>query len=128
MTPFNIGLEAVAHNNQDSGKFDLVLASIVPEGQQLVVEFVSIGCEMPPDQPPIPAIVILTPAGSALVQHYPVMHSQLKYGTGGLYTSADPMRFRLTPDLTLRVVIEREGSAGTARGFFGISGYIDALS
>jgi hypothetical protein len=125
MTPFNKLLEAVAHHGQSDGRIDLELSSIVPAGQQLVVEFVSISCEMPPDQPPTPAIVILNTVGGAIVQHYPVMHSQIKYTAGAVYTSADPMRFRLTPDLTLRVVVGRNSDSGTARAYFGISGYIE---
>jgi hypothetical protein len=125
MKAFNKLVEAVANPGSGSGHFDLALSSVVPAGRQLVVDFVSTSAEMPPGQKPHPVIVILDNAGSAVVQHYLVSQSQLTYGGSDIYKSADPVRMRLPRNLTLRVVLARDGAVGTARCFFGISGYFE---
>ena len=126
MKAFNTLVEAVANPGNASGAFDLALATVVPAGKQLVVEFVSTSSEMPPGQKPHPVIVILNNVGSAVVQHYPVTQFQLKYGGADIYKSADPVRMRLPRNLTLRVDLIRDGTNGTARCFFGISGHLEA--
>jgi hypothetical protein len=126
MKAFNTLVEAVANPGGASGNLDLALSTVVPAGKQLVVEFVSTSSEMPPGQKPHPVIVILNSVGSAVVQHYPVTAFQLKYGGADIYKSADPVLMRLPRNLTLRVVLIRDGTAGTARCFFGISGHLEA--
>jgi hypothetical protein len=99
---------------------------VVPAGKQLIVEFVSTSSEMPPGQKPHPVIVILESSGSAVVQHYPVTQFQLNYRGADIYNSADSVRMHLPRNLTLRVLLLRDGTAGTARCFFGISGHFEA--
>jgi len=123
---FNRLMEAVATPGKGSGNLDIALSTIVPAGKQLVVEFVSTSSEMPVGQKPHPVIVILNNAGSAVVQHYCVTQFQLNYGGTDLYKSADPVRMHLPRNLTLRVVLARDGTVGTARCFFGISGHLEA--
>jgi hypothetical protein len=123
---FNTLVEAVANSGSASGHLDLDLSTVVPAGKQLVVEFVSTSSEMPPGQKPHPVIVILNNVGSAVVQHYPVTHFQLNYGGADIHKSADPARMHLPRNLTLRVALLRDGTAGTARCFFGISGHLEA--
>jgi hypothetical protein len=89
---FNTLLEAVVNPGSASGYRDVALATIVPAGKQLVVEFVSKSSEMPPGQKPHPVIVILNSVGSAVVQRYPVSQFQLKYSGADIYKSADPAR------------------------------------
>lgn len=103
---------------------DLVLSTVVPAGKMLVVEFVSTSAEMPSGQKPNPVVVILDKKGSAVVQHYPVSSFQLVYAGSDIHKSASPMRMHLSRDLTLRVDMTRDVTAGTARCYFGISGYI----
>ena len=126
MKAFTTLVEAVANPGSASGYLDIALMTVVPAGKQLVVEFVSTSSEMPSGQKPHPVIVILNNAGSAVVQHYPVTQFQLKYGGADIYKSADPIRMHLPRNLTLRVDLIRDGTSGTARCFFGISGYLTA--
>lgn len=126
MKAFNTLVEAVATPGNAAGHLDLALSTVVPAGKQLVVEFVSTSSEMPTGQKPHPVIVILNNAGSAVVQHYLVSEFQLKYGGADIHKSADPVRMHLPRNLTLRVALLRDGTAGTARCFFGISGYLEA--
>jgi hypothetical protein len=126
MKAFNTLVEAVANPGNASGHLDLDLSTLVPAGKQLVVEFVSTSSEMPPGQKPHPVIVILNKVGSAVVQHYLVTQFQLNYSGADIYKSADPVRMHLPRNLTLRVVLIRDATVGTARCFFGISGYIEA--
>jgi hypothetical protein len=126
MKAFNTLVEAVANPGNISGNLDLALSTVVPAGKQLVVEFVSTSSEMPPGQKANPVIVILDKAGSAVVQHYPVTQFQLNYAGADIYKSADPLRMHLPRNLTLRVVLTRDATAGTARCFFGISGHFEA--
>src|SRR5215472_6357759 len=123
MKAFNLLVEAVNAAGSSSGWLDTKLSTLVPKGKQLIVEFVSTSSEMPPGQKPNPVIVILD-NGSAVVQHYPVTFFQLNYGGSDIYKSADPVRTILSRNLTLRVDLTRDTSAGTARCFFGISGHI----
>jgi len=125
MKAFNTLVEAVANPGNASGNLDLALSTVVPAGKQLVVEFVSTSSEMPSGQKPHPVIVILDKAGSAVVQHYPVTQFQLNYAGADIYKSADAVRMHLARNLTLRVVLIRDGTAGTARCFFGISGHLE---
>ena len=126
MKAFNVLLEAVVNPGSAAGYHDVALSTLVPAGKQLVVEFVSTSSEMPPGQKPHPVIVILNSAGSAVVQHYPVCQFQLKYSGADIYKSADPVRMHLPRNLTLRIDLIRDATAGTARCFFGISGYLEA--
>jgi hypothetical protein len=125
MKAFNTLVEAVANAGSVSAHFDLDLSTVVPTGKQLVVEFVSTSSEMPPGQKP-QVILILNKAGSTVVQHYLVTQFQLKYSGKDIYISADPVRMHLPRNLTMRVNLIRDGSAGTARCFFGISGHLEA--
>lgn len=125
MKAFNTLLEAVANPGSGSGHLDVALSTIVPAGKQLVVEFVSTSSEMPTGQKAHPVIVIVNNAGSAVVQHYLVTQYQLQYGGADIYKSADPVRMHLPRNLTLRVDLLRDGTAGTARCFFGISGHLE---
>ena len=124
MKAFNLLVEAVSAAGSGSGALDTKLSTLLPKGKQLVVKFISTRSEMPPGQKPNPVIVILDKNGSAVVQHYPVTFFQLTYSGSDIYTSADPVRMTLSRDLTLRVDLIRDTSAGTARCFFGISGDI----
>jgi hypothetical protein len=126
MKAFNTLLEAVANPGEPPGQLDLALSTVVPSDKQLVVEFVSTSSEMPPGQKPHPVIVILDSAGSAVVQHYPVTQFQLNYRGADIYNSTDSVRMHLHRTLTLRVLLLRDGTAGTARCFFGISGHLEA--
>src|SRR5260221_12098354 len=123
MKAFNTLVEAVANAGSGSGHLDVALSTIVPAGKQLVVEFVSTSSEMPSGQKPHPVIVILDKNGSAVVQHYLVSDFQLVYSGADIHKSADPVRAHLNRDLTLRVDMIRDATAGKARGFFGLSGY-----
>ena len=125
MKAFNTLVEAVASPGNASGHLDLDLSTVVPVGKQLVVEFVSTSSEMPPGQKPHPVIVILNNVGSAVVQHYLVTQFQLQYSGSDIYKSAGPVRMHLPRNLTLRVDLIRDGAAGTARCFFGISGHLE---
>lgn len=124
MKAFNNLLEAVVAAGAAAGSLDTKVSTLVPAGKQLVVEFISTSSEMPPGQKPNPVIVVVDKNGSAVVQHYTVTFSQLQYSGSDIYTSADPVRMILSRDLTLRVVLLRDSTAGTARCFFGISGHI----
>jgi len=124
MKAFNLLVEAVSAAGSSSGALDTKLSTLLSKGKQLVVKFVSTRSEMPPGQKPNPVIVILDKNGSAVVQHYPVTFFQLTYSGSDIYTSADPVRMILSRDLTLRVDLIRDASAGTARCYFGISGHI----
>lgn len=124
MKAFNTQLEAVAGPGEQPGQFDLDLSTIVPAGKQLVVEFVSTSSEMPP-QKPHPTIVILGATGDVMVQHYPVTQFQLNYRGSDIYKSADPIHMRLPRNCTLRAWLGRDGTVGTARCFFGISGHLE---
>jgi hypothetical protein len=124
MKPFNKLVAVALAPGKAAGWVDLPLSSLVPAGQQLVVEFVSTSSEMPAGQKPNPVIVVVDQNNSAAVQHYPVTHYQLKYGGSDIHKSADPMHMRLPRTLTLRVDMTRDSTTGTARCYFGISGYI----
>jgi hypothetical protein len=126
MKAFNTLLEAVANPGEPPGQLDLALSTVVPAGKQLIVEFVSTSSEMPPGQKPHPIIVIVDSAGSAVVQHYLVTQFQLNYRGADIYKSADSVRMHLARNLTLRLLLARDGTAGTARCFFGISGHLEA--
>ena len=125
MKAFNTLVEAVANPGSGSGHLDVALSTVIPAGKQLVVEFVSTSSEMPPGQKSHPVIVVLNNVGSAVVQHYPVTEFQLQYAGADIYKSADPVRMHLPRNLTLRVALLRDGTAGTARCFFGISGHLE---
>jgi hypothetical protein len=125
VTPFNTWLEATIHSGHSSGNVELALSTVVPAGQQLVVEFVSSRSEMPAGQKPELTIVIVNGIGSAVVQHYLVTHAVNTSSGPDVFVSADPVRMHLTPDLTFRVVLERVESTGSASCFIGISGYLD---
>lgn len=124
MKAFNALIEAVLVTGAGAGWLDTKVSTLVPAGKQLVIEFISTSSEMPPGQKPNPVIVILNRHGSAVVQHYPVTYFQLQYGGSDIHKSADPVRMILSRDLTLRVDLLRDSTAGTARCFFGISGHI----
>jgi hypothetical protein len=126
MKAFNMLVEAVDNPGSASGYLDIDLSKVVPAGKQLVVEFVSTSSEMPTGQKPHPVIVVLNSVGSAVVQHYLVTQFQLNYGGADIHKSADPVRMHLPRNLTLRVDLLRDASAGTARCFFGISGYLES--
>jgi hypothetical protein len=123
MEAFNTLLEAVANPGEAPGQLDLALSTVVPAGKQLVVEFVSTSSEMPPGQKPHPVIEIIGAGG--VVQHYLLTQFQLNYRGSDIYKSADPVRMRLPRNLTLRVWLGRDGSDGTARCNFGISGHLE---
>jgi len=125
MKAFNTLLEAVADPGEQPGQSDLALSTIVPAGKQLVVEFVSTSSEMPPPQKPHPVIVILGATGDLAVQHYLVTQFQLSYRGSDIYKSAEPVLMRLPRNHTLRVWLGRDGTVGTARCFFGISGHFE---
>jgi hypothetical protein len=125
MKAFNTLLEAVANPGEAPGQFDLDLSTVVPAGKQLVVEFVSTSSDMPPGQKPHPVIQIVGTGGSAVLQHYPVTQFQLNYRGADIYKSADPIRMRVPRNQTLRLLLLRDGSDGTARCFFGISGHLE---
>jgi hypothetical protein len=125
MKAFNALLEAVANPGEAPGQLDLDLSTLVPAGKQLVVEFVSTSSEMPPGQKPHLTILIIGTGGSAVAQHYPVTQFQLNYRGTDIYKSADPIRMRVPRNQTLRVVLARDGSDGTARCTFGISGHLE---
>jgi hypothetical protein len=124
MKALNILVEATVAAGSSAGWLDKQVATLVPAGKQLLVEFVSTSSEMPPGQKPNPVIVVLNKKGSVVVQHYPVTFFQLQYSGSDIYKSADPVRMILSRDLTLRVDLTRDASAGAARCFFGISGQI----
>ncbi len=124
MDPFNTLLETVVHHGHESGSIDLDLSTVVPAGQQLVVEFVSSRTVLPTGQKPDLTIVILNGVGSAVVQHYLVPRFLHTSASQDIYVSADPARMHLSSDLTLRVVLQRDATNGTASCFFGISGYL----
>ena len=84
----------------------------------------STSCEMPSGQKPNPVIVVLDKNGSAVVQHYPVTQFQLVYSGADIHKSANATYINLSRDLKLRVDLIRDSTTGTARCFFGISGYI----
>jgi hypothetical protein len=125
MQALNTLLEAVANPGEAPGQFDLDLSTVVPAGKQLVVEFVSTSSEMPPGQKPHLVLLLLGSTGDAVAQHYPVTQFQLNYRGSDIYKSADPVRMRLPRSSTLRVSLARDGSDGTARCFFGISGHLE---
>ena len=125
MQAFNTLLEAVANPGESPGLFDLALSTVVPAGKKLVVEFISTSSEMPPAQRPHPILMILGSIGEVVVQHYPVSQFQLNYRGSDIYKSADPVRMRLPRNYTLRVWLGRDGTTGTARCFFGISGHLE---
>jgi hypothetical protein len=124
MTAFNKLVEAVANPGEVAGKVDLNVSTLVPPNHNLLIEFVSTSSEMPSGQKPHPVIVILDKNGSAVVQHYLVAFFQLVYSGADIYKSATSMQLDLARDLTLRVDMIRDATAGTARCYFGISGHI----
>ena len=124
MTAFNKLVEAVVNPGQGAGWIDLDLSTLVPANHKLVVEFVSTSSEMPSGQKPNPVIVVVDKNGSAVVQHYPVTFFQLVYVGADIYKSATLMQLDLDRNLKLRLDMTRDGTAGTARCFFGISGHI----
>lgn len=124
MKAFNTLVTATANPDQGAGWVDLDLSTLLPKGKNLVIEFVSTSSEMPPGQKPNPVIVVLNKNGSAVVQHYPVARFQLTYAGADIYKSADKTYINLSSDLTLRLDFTRDSTTGTARCFFGISGYI----
>ena len=89
-----------------------------------MVEFISPSSEMPAGQKPNPVIVVVDKNDSAVVQHYPVRQFQLNDGGSEIHKSAQAMHMRLPRQLTLRTDMTRDSTTGTARCFFGISGYI----
>jgi hypothetical protein len=124
MTPFNELIEIELAPGKAAASVDLDLSTVVPAGQELVVEFISTSSEIPAGQKPHPVIVVVDKKNSTVVQHYPVTHYQLHYGGSDIHKSADPMHMRLPRELTLRTDMMRDSTTGTARCFFGISGYI----
>jgi hypothetical protein len=124
MKPFNTLVKVELAPNKAAAWVDLDLATVVPAGHELVVEFISTSSEMPAGQKPNPVIVVVDKNNSAVVQHYPVTHFQLTYGGSEIHKSAHPVRMRLPRELTLRTDMTRDSTTGTARCYFGISGYI----
>ncbi len=123
MPAFNKLVQTIVVNpGQGAASIDLPVSTLVPPKYKLVIEFVSTSSEMPSGQKPNPVIVVVDKTGSAVVQHYPVAFFQLVYSGADIYKSATSMRMELARDLTLRVVMTRDATAGTARCFFGISG------
>ena len=124
MKPFNKLIRVDVASGKAAGWVDLDLSTIVPAGQMLVTEFISTSSEMPTGQKPNPVIVVVDKNDSAVVQHYPVTRFQLNYGGSEIHKSADPIHMRLPRQLTLRTDMTRDSTTGTARCYFGISGYI----
>jgi hypothetical protein len=124
MKPFNKLVVAELAPGKAAGWVDIDLSTVVPAGHELVVEFISTSSEMPAGQKPNPVIVVVDKNNSAVVQHYLVTHFQLNYGGSEIHKSAQPVHMRLPRELTLRTDMTRDLTAGTARCFFGISGYI----
>jgi hypothetical protein len=124
MKSFNKLITVTVNDGQVAGWVDIDLSTIVPADNHLVIEFVSTSCEMPSGQKPNPVIVVLDKNGSAVVQHYPVTQFQLVYSGADIHKSANATYINLSRDLKLRVDLIRDSTTGTARCFFGISGYI----
>jgi hypothetical protein len=124
MKPFNKLIMVELTNGKAAAWVDLDLSTVVPAGQELVVEFISTSSEMPAGQKPNPVIVVADKNNSAVVQHYLVTHFQLNYLGSDIYKSAHPLHMTLPRELTLRTDMTRDWTAGTARCYFGISGHI----
>jgi hypothetical protein len=124
MKPFNKLVTVELAPNKAAAWVDLDLSTVVPAGHELVVEFISTSSEMPAGQKPNPVIVVVDKSNSAIVQHDLVTQFQLTYGGSEIHKSAHPVRMRLPRELTLRTDMTRDTTSGTARCFFGISGYI----
>jgi len=126
MKPFNELVKVELAPGKAAAWVDLDLSTVVPAGQELVVEFISTSSEMPTGQKPNPVIVVVDKNNSAVVQHYLVTHFQLTYAGSEIHKSAQPVRMRLPRELTLRTDMTRDATTGTARCFFGISGHVGA--
>jgi len=130
MKSFNKLITVTARSGKYSGAKQIDLQKYVADGQHLMVEYVSTSSEMPAGQRPGVAIVVAyvsnsVDAGSAIVQHYPVLHFQQHYAGSDIHRSSDRVYMRLSRDRVLRFVMTRDSSKGTARCFVGVSGYID---
>ena len=124
MKAFNTLVRADLAAGKAAGWLDIDLSTVVPVGKRLVIEYVSTSAEMPPGQKPNPVLVVVDKNGSAVVQHYPVSNYQLQYAGSDIYKSADSVKMILARNLTLRVDMTRDQTAGEARCYFGISGYV----